>query len=137
MATIKATIGLRLQRERNRLRLSQLEFGDAIGRSRHTIAWWETDRSIPDVRDLSRMCEIGVDGSWVLRGQRAAVQASSNINWNLMGVISATLGAWLIENELVLDAERTGELLRVLYDANSAHDSIDIASIERMIKLAA
>lgn len=135
MGSIKATIGQRLQRERKSLRLTQVEFADAIGRSRHTVAWWETDRSIPDVCDLSRMCEIGVDGSWVLHGKRAAVQASSNINWNLMGVIAATLGAWQIENELMLDAERAEDLLRMLYDANSAHDSIDIASIERMIKL--
>lgn len=133
----KTTFGYRLQLERARLALTQAEFAQAIGRSRHTVAWWETNRSLPDVRDLSSMCDIGVDGNWLVHGQRDVVRASANIDWKLMGVIAATLSAWLSENKLELDATHTGELLRVLYDANSAHSHVDIAGIQRMIKLAA
>ena len=49
------TLGQRIQAGRNTLELSQEGLGEKLGVSRQTVSKWETDESLPDIRQSKRL----------------------------------------------------------------------------------
>lgn len=68
---IEAGVGERLRSERERLGLSQTEFGTAGGVSRGTQKAYEQGSTSPDVRYLLALQGLGVDVAFVLTGERS------------------------------------------------------------------
>lgn len=63
----------RLRSLRGDAGLTQGELGDIIGRSQSLVSNWETDKSTPDVDELTLLCEhFGVDAA-TLVGQTALI----------------------------------------------------------------
>lgn len=50
--------GERLKKLRKRMRLSQKDFGEKIGVTRQTIAYWETDERVPDIYMAKRIAKV-------------------------------------------------------------------------------
>ena len=64
-------IGRRLKEERERIELSQEEFGLRIDTTKRTVVNWETGNSSPNVADLILMgYQIGVDTNYIVSGRR-------------------------------------------------------------------
>lgn len=64
------SLGERLRAERERLGLSQEEFGRAGGVNRNSQANYEKGSRNPDAAYLASIAEVGVDVLYVLTGQR-------------------------------------------------------------------
>ncbi|WP_080290208.1 helix-turn-helix domain-containing protein [Pseudomonas syringae] len=65
-------IGLRLRRERLRLRLSQRELGEAGGVEINTQGKYENAKRLPKADYLAAVSALGVDVLYVLTGQPAS-----------------------------------------------------------------
>jgi transcriptional regulator with XRE-family HTH domain len=64
-------VGERLREERERLGLSQTEFGALLGVSRGTQKNYELGANSLDLRYVSALEECGVDAAFVLTGRRS------------------------------------------------------------------
>lgn len=63
-------IGMRLKEERERLGLTQPQFGEAAGAAKRTVIEWEKGATSPSTVQLAALGEIGVDTHYVLTGER-------------------------------------------------------------------
>lgn len=63
-------IGTRLKEERERLKLTQPQFGEAAGAAKRTVIEWEKGATSPSTVQLAALGEIGVDTHYVLTGER-------------------------------------------------------------------
>ena len=68
---ISDRVGERLREERDRLGLTQAEFGVLLGVSRGTQKNYELGANSLDLRYVSALEEHGVDAAYVLTGRRA------------------------------------------------------------------
>lgn len=64
--TIDTQTGNRLKHERERLKLTQTEFGKLVGAAKRTVIEWEKSVTSPNAVQLSAFAEAGVDVSYVL-----------------------------------------------------------------------
>jgi phage repressor protein C with HTH and peptisase S24 domain len=71
------TIEKRLKDERERLGLSQPQLGEIAGVVKQTVIQWEKGASAPSTIQLSALMEAGVDGMYILTGQRSNEIAAS------------------------------------------------------------
>jgi len=63
--------GKRLKEERERIGLSQEEFGLKLDTTKRTVVNWEAGKSAPNVFDLILMgFSLGIDTNYVVRGER-------------------------------------------------------------------
>lgn len=67
-----STFGQRLKEERERLRLSQVDFASLGGAKKHSQINYEADRTAPDTDYLAALRLHGVDVVYVLTGERSA-----------------------------------------------------------------
>ncbi|MDR1853465.1 MAG: helix-turn-helix domain-containing protein [Azoarcus sp.] len=67
---INYPIGVRIKDERERLGLSQSDFGKIVGATKKTVFSWENGRTAPDAFQLCRLAEVGLDLCYVLTGKR-------------------------------------------------------------------
>lgn len=68
----KCTSGDRLREERERIGLSQTEFGKKLDTTKRTVVNWESEKTFPDVYDLSVMNYVlGVDTNYIITGVRS------------------------------------------------------------------
>ncbi|WP_273822716.1 XRE family transcriptional regulator [Pseudomonas asplenii] len=74
-------VGLRLREERDRLSLSQADFGSLMGVSRGTQKNYELEAAVAalDLKYVKALEENGVDAFYVLTGQRAYGEALSDV----------------------------------------------------------
>lgn len=63
--------GARLKAERQRLGLTQAELAKATGITTRTVTDWEAGRTSPSVQNLTQLMDHGMDGIFVLTGDRA------------------------------------------------------------------
>ena len=71
-------IGIRINKVRKRLRLSQASFGRQLGVVGNTVSTWETGDIIPPVRTLVKIAEIGkVTIGWLVMGEEQEPKLSS------------------------------------------------------------
>ena len=73
------TIGMRLKAERERLKLSQTDFGDAGGVQKLSQINYEQGKRSPDAEYLSSVAKIGADIYYVITGERQENVASTPI----------------------------------------------------------
>lgn len=67
----KCTYGRRLKEERERIELSQEEFGHQLDTTKRTVVNWEAGHSAPDMFDLAIMgMSLGMDTNYIIHGQR-------------------------------------------------------------------
>ncbi|EGJ20081.1 putative phage repressor [Cereibacter sphaeroides WS8N] len=66
-----STFGERLREERERLRLSQIDFAALGGAKKHSQINYEADRTAPDTDYLTALGKHGVDIVYVLTGERS------------------------------------------------------------------
>ncbi len=71
------SLGDRLRKERERLKLSQDEMGQAGGVNRNTQGKYEKGDRNPDSAYLSALANVGVDVLYVLTGQRLSTSETS------------------------------------------------------------
>lgn len=64
------TIAERLKGERERLGMSQEEFGGIGGFGRTTVIAWEQDRAFPNAAFLSDISALGADVTYIITGER-------------------------------------------------------------------
>lgn len=65
-------VSVRLKEERNRLGLSQHEFGDLVGVGKTTIINWEKGLGAPDAVQLSVLMQHSVDVVYIVTGVRVS-----------------------------------------------------------------
>lgn len=83
------TIGDRLKSERERLGLSQTEFGDAGGVQKNAQFKYERNERCPDLTYLKRLAAIGVDALYVLTGERGENTATTAIELSYLRICRA------------------------------------------------
>lgn len=71
-----ATIGQRLREERERLSLSQTDFGAAVGVTRKSQFNYESGSRSPDAKYLACIYQLGVDVLYVITGHREKKEAA-------------------------------------------------------------
>ena len=62
--------GKRLKEERERIGLSQEEFGLKLDTTKRTVVNWEAGNSAPDVFDLIVMGSLSMDTNYIVHGER-------------------------------------------------------------------
>lgn len=73
------SIGERLRRERERLKLTQPDFAKIAGTTKQTLYSWEAGGSFPKADQLNELAERGVDVYYVLTGQRIGLATTLSV----------------------------------------------------------
>ncbi len=79
------TIGEALKEERRRLRMNQVDFGEAGGVTKRTQISYEQNERSPDGNYLHAVAAIGVDVQYVLTGKASADALTDDENELLAG----------------------------------------------------
>lgn len=104
--------------------------------SRSSVAYYESDRTVPDVTCMVRAAKVGVDVGYVMFGQRGAEQAERILDWDLLAAILRRIHNWAEEHDLDIAAEKQIAITRVLYRQFSRSGEIDEGVMKEMLKLA-
>ena len=132
------TIGRRLADERKRLGMSQEQFARHLEIGRSALGMVETGRSGIDAERLAALGKsLGVDVTYVMTGERAAVAIAEQINWDLVEGILKGLSRWAMRNRIKMTPEKTGRALRVLYRHFAAQGAVDEALLDDTMDMAA
>lgn len=68
--TMDDKIGERIRTIRNRLNLSQLEFGRRAGVTKQAVSAWESDKRTPDRDSLTQLRDrLAINPDWIITGQ--------------------------------------------------------------------
>ena len=137
MNEYSTTYGARLREERKRLGMSQDELAEQLLMSRSSVAFYESDRTVPDVTCMVRAAKVGVDAGYVMFGQRGAEQAERTLDWDLLAAILRGIHDWAEEYGLDIAAEKQVAIARVLYRQFARSREIDAGMMKEMLKLAA
>ena len=97
------TLGRRIKRARERLKLTQKNVADAFGVSPQAVSSWERDVEIPEVSKLPKLRKLlKVNYSWLLEGgdfappdENAPEVTIENLDPALKQAVSAGLGVML------------------------------------------
>lgn len=133
----KQTYGVRLREERTRLGMSQDELAERLAMSRSSVAFYEGDRTVPDVTCMVRAAEAGVDVWYVMFGQRSAEQAERMLDWDLLASIMHGIRDSAEEYGLDIPAAKEVAIARVLYRQFERSRKIDPDVMQEVLKLAA
>lgn len=84
-----STLGQRLKEERERLRLSQIDFAAVGGAKKHSQINYEADRTAPDTNYLSALSTCGADIVYILTGERGGVRPLANGGFEVLDLASS------------------------------------------------
>jgi transcriptional regulator with XRE-family HTH domain len=105
--------GRRLLTLRRRLRLSQKEFAEVVGRTSSAVAHWETGRYIIPTEILAKLIELyRVNPLWLLFGEGSIfLDSTSTEKVKEKGIYSVTelKGKFLLIKETAEDMIKSGE----------------------------
>lgn len=131
-------LGQRLAEERKRLGMSQDAFSKHLGVGRSALGMIETGRSGLDAERLAELGKtLGVDVTYVMTGEPAAIAVAAQINWSLVESILKGLYRWADRHRIKLTPERTRLALSVLYRHFAARGVVDDAVLDDTLDLAA
>ena len=117
--------------------MSQDELAEQLSMSRSSVAFYESDRTVPDVTYMVRAAKVGVDVGYVMFGQRGAEQAERTLDWDLLAAILRGIRDWAEEYDLDIAAEKQVAIARVLYRQFARSREVDAGVMKEMLKLAA
>lgn len=126
---------MRLREERKRLGMSQEELAAQLSVSRSSVAYYESDRTVPDVTCMVRAAKVGVDVGYVMYGQRGAEQAERILDWDLLAAILRRIHDWTEEYGHDIAAEKQVAIARVLYRQFAKSREIDAGVMKEMLNL--
>lgn len=117
--------------------MSQDELAERLTMSRSSVAFYEADRTVPDVTCMVRAAKVGVDVGYVMFGQRGAEQAERMLDWDLLASIMRGIRDWAEEYGLDVPAAKEVAIARVLYRQFARSRQIDSDVMKEVLKLAA
>lgn len=131
------TFGSRIKDERKRLRISQGELAERLGVSRSSIAFYETERTVPDVDFLVQADAIGMDTSYLVFGRRGTEQAGRLLDWDLLASILQGIREFCAEAGLTVSPEKEIAIAKLLYGQFARASAVDAELLKQVLKLAA
>lgn len=126
---------MRLREERKRLGMSQDELAERLAMSRSSVAFYELDRTVPDIACMARAAKAGVDVGYVIFGQRTAEQAERMLDWDLLASIVSGIRTWAEENGLEIPAAKEVAIARVQYREFARSRELDPDVMKEMLNL--
>lgn len=133
----KITFGMRLRAERKRLGLSQDEMAEQLAVSRSSIAFYESDRTIPGIDCMVRAVDAGVDVWYVMFSARGAEAAANSLDWDLLAAITSGVREWAREARLELPINKEIALTKLLYRQFAKTRQVDPDFLRDAMKLVA
>ncbi len=109
-----STAGERIKEERQRLGLTQADFGDRAAVSKRTQVNYEQGKRSPDAEYLLGLAMAGADVLYIVTGERkpAAPDAfNDGLAWQILVVMEEAL----LAKRKRLPPNKKGELFRLLY----------------------
>jgi transcriptional regulator with XRE-family HTH domain len=116
---------MRLKEERVRLRMTQPAVAEAGGVSKTTIVSYESGAHVPDAVFLGRLADRGLDVSYVLTGERAAVKAGADLDWELLQDVLEVVGTFEERRQQALSTAGKVRIIRILYCSSIASGRVD------------
>lgn len=110
------TIGDRLREERERLGMTQTEFGALAGVTKATQINYETGRRAPDAGYLAAVAGVGLDVQFVVVGQRALSEQAQRAALSLYAECWLALDAALSAGKKRLAPDKKRDAVDALFD---------------------
>lgn len=128
--------GPRLRQERKRLGLTQAQLAAAAGISAPTQVGYEQGSRAPDVHYLTAVERIGVDERYVRTGVRSSRAAVAALDWGFFLDVQRAGDSWFLrELGIVLGAQESNEIARLLYEILIDEHEIEDRKVERVLRL--
>lgn len=118
-------MSVRLKEERVRLGMTQPAVAEVGGVSKTTIVSYESGAHVPDAVFLSRLAARGLDVSYVLTGERAAVKAGADLDWELLQDVLEVVGTFEERRQRSLSPAGKARIVRILYCSSIASGRVD------------
>lgn len=131
-----STAGERIKEERQRLGLTQADFGDRAAVSKRTQVNYEQGKRSPDAEYLLGLAMAGADVLYIVTGERkpAAPDAfNDGLAWQILVVMEEAL----LAKRKRLTPNKKGELFRLLYEHSKAAGKVERSTVERFLRLMA
>lgn len=132
-------IGLRIQSERKRLRLSQEDFGLKTGVSRAAQTSYEGGRSTPDLIWAVKAVALGLNLEFVLSGRNQKESGFEGFDWELAAELMAAMHTVSSEMGMSVPPEKVMPLLKLLYRLSLGDGTAtpNLETAREVLKLAA
>lgn len=130
-------IGARLREERQRLGLSQTDFGMLGGVSKTTQLMYESEDRCPDANYLSAVAIKGVDVLYVVQGTRIEQAVGEQINVTLLSEILEAIETWAQQRKKSTPPSLKAELASLFYQQFSREGSANAELMSRHMRLIA
>jgi transcriptional regulator with XRE-family HTH domain len=121
----KRPLAARLKEERVRLGLTQPVVAELGGVSKTTIVSYESGAHVPDAVFLGRLASQGLDVCYVVTGERAAVKAGADLDWDLLQDILDVVGTFEERRQQALSSAGKARIIRILYCSSIASGRVD------------
>ena len=125
--------GDRIKEERQRLKLTQAEFGTLGGVTRASQAHYESERRVPDLNYLASLRDK-VDVMYILSGKRATVV--KGIDAAVFQTILTEIEFWAKEGQRTLSDDFRAELVALFFQHVVTHGKIDADLIRKTLSVA-
>lgn len=132
-----SSFGDRIRAERRRLGLSQEELAEQLGVSRSSVAYYEADRTVPDLDFLAHADTVGMDVLYVVFGRHSTEQAGLALDWDLLASILQGIRGWCTNAGLSMPVEKEVAIAKLLYSQFAKAKVIDAELMKQVLKLAA
>jgi transcriptional regulator with XRE-family HTH domain len=135
----------RLREERQRLGMSQAEFGAIGGVQKDAQLRYEAGKRKPDSDYLSGIAKAGADVTYILTGIRALAdedksqknETAPDLDMGRLAGVIEELEAALDRHRLQLDPARKARAISVLYEYFSKAGPQEAATVDRVLDLMA
>lgn len=127
----------RLKEERVRLGMTQPAAAEVGGVSKTTIVSYESGAHVPDAVFLSRLASRGLDVSYVVTGERAAVKAGADLDWDLFQDVLDVVGTFEDRRQRALSTAGKARIIRILYCSSIASGRVDSGMATAVLEQAA
>lgn len=127
---------MRLREERQRLGMSQTDFGAHGGVKKVAQIHYEQDERRPDVDYLVGVAEAGADVLYIVTGERREVSPGSFNAALLRRVLEGTEAALQVRRRRLSPAKKA-ELVGLLYEHFKEPQNVERRTVERFLQLVA
>lgn len=118
-------IAARLKEERSRLGMTQPVVAELGGVSKTTVVSYESGVHVPDAVFLSRLAARGFDVGYVLSGERAAIKAGADLDWDLLQGVMEVVSTFEERRQRGLTPAVKVRIIRILYSSSVAAGRVD------------
>lgn len=105
--------------------MTQPAAAEAGGVSKTTIVSYESGSHAPDAVFLSRLAARGLDVSYVVLGERAAVRAGSDLDWEVIEDVLEVVETFEERRQRALSPATKARIIRILYSSSVAAGRVD------------